>query len=71
MKRNGSPLHGVMLMKIWAEKKRGEMEALGATELAEMFDLVVKICVLDEKRALSRKDTLSSSEPRFKTKTSA
>ena len=41
-------------MKTWAEKRRREMEMLGATELAEMFDLVVKICALDEKLASNR-----------------
>jgi hypothetical protein len=58
-------------MKIWAEKKKGEMEVLGATELAEMFDLVVRICVLDEKLAVSRNNMLPSTEPQFDTQTSA
>lgn len=41
-------------MKTWAEKRRREMEMLGATELAEMFDLVAKICAMDEKLSSTR-----------------
>ena len=36
-------------MKQWAEKRRGEMEAIGATELAEMFATIVKLYELEEK----------------------
>ncbi len=35
-------------MKTWAEKRRREMEAVGATELAEMFKTIVKLCELEE-----------------------
>ncbi len=35
-------------MKEWAKKRRQELEAIGEKELAEMFQLVVKICELEE-----------------------
>jgi hypothetical protein len=35
-------------MKEWAKKRGQELEAMGAKELAEMFQLVVKICELEE-----------------------
>jgi len=35
-------------MKQWAEYRRRQMEDVGATELAEMFQLVIKICELEE-----------------------
>ena len=58
-------------MKIWAAKKRGEMKALGATELAEMFDLMIRICALDEKLAITSNKIVSSKVPKFRCKTSA
>jgi hypothetical protein len=60
-----------MIMKIWAAKKRGEMKALGATELAEMFELVVRICALDEKLTSTRNKVLSKKVPKLRCKTSA
>jgi hypothetical protein len=35
-------------MKTWAENRRRYMEALGAIELADMFNTIVKLCELDE-----------------------
>jgi hypothetical protein len=35
-------------MKAWAEKRRQELEAIGERELAEMFQLVIRICELEE-----------------------
>ncbi len=35
-------------MKVWALKRREELEAAGEKELAEVFQLVVKICELEE-----------------------
>ncbi len=35
-------------MKKWAEKRRQELEAIGATELADMFRAIVKLCELEE-----------------------
>ncbi|MFH1113190.1 MAG: hypothetical protein V1792_04655 [Pseudomonadota bacterium] len=35
-------------MKAWAEKRRKEMQACGAGELAHMFELVSRICDLEE-----------------------
>ena len=35
-------------MKTWAEKRKRELEAMGETELAEVFRLVVKMCELEE-----------------------
>ncbi len=35
-------------MKAWAEKRKHEVEALGATELAEMFHLIIRLCELEE-----------------------
>jgi hypothetical protein len=35
-------------MKSWAEKRRREMEAIAAEELAEMFATIVKMCELEE-----------------------
>ncbi len=37
-------------MKTWAEKRRRETEAIGATELAEMFQTIVKLYELEEQR---------------------
>ncbi len=36
-------------MKEWAKKRKQELEAMGEKELAEIFQLVVKICELEEK----------------------
>jgi hypothetical protein len=35
-------------MKAWAEKRRQETEAMGERELAEVFQLIIKICELEE-----------------------
>ncbi len=35
-------------MKEWAKKRRQELEAMGEKELAEMFQLVIRICELEE-----------------------
>jgi hypothetical protein len=35
-------------MKTWAEKRRKEMAAIGATELADMFKAIVRLCELEE-----------------------
>lgn len=35
-------------MKEWAKKRRRELEAMGEKELVEMFQLVIKICELEE-----------------------
>jgi hypothetical protein len=35
-------------MKTWAEDRRRYMEALGAVELADMLNTIVKLCELDE-----------------------
>jgi len=35
-------------MKAWAQKRKREMEVVGENELAVMFDLVVRLCELDE-----------------------
>ncbi len=35
-------------MRTWAEKRTRELEAMGETELAEVFRLVIKICDLEE-----------------------
>jgi hypothetical protein len=37
-------------MKTWAENKRRQMEAIGAAELAEMFQMIVKLYELEEQR---------------------
>ena len=36
-------------MKAWVLKRRQEIEAAGEKELAELFQLVIKICELEEK----------------------
>lgn len=36
-------------MKAWAEKRGRQMEAMGEKELAEMFQLVVRIYELEER----------------------
>ncbi len=41
-------------MKTWAEKRRREMEAIGARELADMFNTIVKLCELEEEVKSSR-----------------
>ncbi len=35
-------------MKAWALKRREELESAGEKELAEVFQLVIKICELEE-----------------------
>ncbi len=35
-------------MKRWAEKRREAMAAMGYKELADIFELVVRICELEE-----------------------
>ena len=35
-------------MKEWAKKRRQELEVMGERELAEMFQLVIRICELEE-----------------------
>jgi hypothetical protein len=35
-------------MKAWEEKRRQELEAMGEKELAEVFQLIIKICELEE-----------------------
>ncbi len=47
-------------MKAWAEKRRRELEAAGATELAHMFETVVKMCEADESFVLCSKDVTIS-----------
>ncbi len=36
-------------MKEWAKKREQELEEIGATELAEVFKLIVNVCELEEK----------------------
>ena len=36
-------------MKDWAKKRKQELEEMGAMELAEVFQLLVKICELEER----------------------
>jgi hypothetical protein len=35
-------------MKTWAARRKQEFEAMGHIELARMFELIVKICELEE-----------------------
>jgi hypothetical protein len=35
-------------MKEWAKKRKQELEATGAMELAEVFQLIVTICELED-----------------------
>jgi len=35
-------------MKAWAEKRRQEIEAMGEKDLAQVFQLIIKICELEE-----------------------
>ena len=41
-------------MKAWAQKRRQETEAAGEKELAEVFQLVIKICELEEQLNCAR-----------------
>jgi hypothetical protein len=41
-------------MKAWALKRRQEIEAAGEKELAEVFELVIKICELEEQLMADR-----------------
>lgn len=41
-------MKGADNMKTWAEQRMHDMEAVGAIELARVFELVAKICDLDE-----------------------
>jgi hypothetical protein len=46
-------------MKAWAEKRRRELEASGEAELARMFELVVRMCEVDEVVPCSKAATIS------------
>jgi hypothetical protein len=35
-------------MKEWAKKRKQELEVIGAIELAEVFQLIVNLCELEE-----------------------
>jgi hypothetical protein len=35
-------------MKAWAQRRKQELESMGEKELAEVFQLVIKICELEE-----------------------
>lgn len=35
-------------MKEWAKKRKEELEAMGAIELAEVFQLLINMCELEE-----------------------
>ena len=35
-------------MRQWAERRRREMEGIGSPELARMFELVARLCELEE-----------------------
>jgi hypothetical protein len=55
-------------MKAWAEKRRRELEASGEAELAHMFELVVRMCEVDEvvpcpKAATISPDSLDTGKP--------
>ncbi len=55
-------------MKAWAEKRRLKLEATGEAELANMFELVVKMCELYEvdpyaKATTSSADSFDISKP--------
>jgi hypothetical protein len=55
-------------MKVWAEKRRRELEAAGDMELAHVFELVVRMCEVDEvfpcpKAATISPDSLDASKP--------
>jgi hypothetical protein len=47
-------------MKAWAEKRRRELEASGEAELARMFELVVRMCEVDEVLPSSKSVTNSA-----------
>ncbi len=53
---------GRRYMKAWAEKRKREVEAEGARELAKMFELVARLCELEESvKSLSRPNELLGS----------
>ncbi len=43
-------------MRAWAERRRREMQGLGSPELARMFELVAKLCELEEQVAGLREE---------------
>jgi hypothetical protein len=47
-------MKGADNMKTWAEQRMQDMESVGAFELAQVFELVAKICDLDEQLISSR-----------------
>ncbi len=49
-------------MKAWAEKRRRELAAAGATELAHMFETVVRMCEADESFIPCSKDVTISAD---------
>ena len=49
-----SETKGTSIMKAWAEKRRQQVQACGATELARMFELVSRICDLEEQLSIVR-----------------
>ncbi len=36
-------------MKEWAKKRKQELEEMGAIELAEVFQLIINLCELEER----------------------
>jgi hypothetical protein len=55
-------------VKAWVEKRRRELEASGESELARMFELVVRMCEVDEvvpnsRSVLISADNLDISKP--------
>ncbi len=57
-KQSLSKRKGAKIMRAWAEKRRRQMEEIGALELARMFELVSRICELDEQLGCVRHPTV-------------
>jgi hypothetical protein len=49
-------IEGEPTMRAWAERRRREMEGIGSAELARMFELIARLCELEEQVAGLRDD---------------
>jgi hypothetical protein len=45
-------------MREWAERRRQEMEGIGSPELARMFELVARLCEMEEQASRLREEAI-------------
>jgi hypothetical protein len=45
-------------MRNWAEQRRQEMDRIGAPELARMFELVARLCEMEDQAARLKEEAI-------------